>query len=287
MGDSSSNIIVIFGESFALSYSFLYGYDKITNPLLNKKLEEKDLILLTNVKSPATGTIGAFMYILNTKLLEDNDSLKWYKYPNIIEVLSALGYKTYCFSSQKEKGMYHNLSSGFSRICDEAHFTSNLTDGYKYDEELLNYEISESDSPSVVFYHLMDQHPSFRERYPDEFNFFKYTDYESEHPQILADYDNATLYNDYVVNSIIDKYKDMDAIVFYFSDYGLDIFETNANYAGHAKNTPKSQEISKKIPFMVYMSPLFQRNHPEKTEKIEMQRIENSVQTSSYLLLWM
>lgn len=101
---------------------------------------------------------------------------------------------------------------------------------YKYDEELLNYEINESDSPSVVFYHLMGQHPSFRERYPDGFNFFKSTDYESEHPQILADYDNAT----------IDKYNDMDAIVFYFSNHGLDIFETDANYAGHAKNTPKS-----------------------------------------------
>lgn len=124
-GNSSSNIIVIFGESFAPSHSSLYGYDKITNPLLNKKLEEKDLILFTNVKSPAAGTNRAFMYILNTKLLEDDDSIKWYKFPNLIEVLSASGYKAYWFSTQKEKRMYHNLSSGFSRICDEAHFTSN------------------------------------------------------------------------------------------------------------------------------------------------------------------
>ena len=101
----------------------------------------------------------------------------------------------------------------------------------------------------------MGQHGAFAERYPIAYNKFKSTDYNrkigKEQKTMIAEYDNATLYNDFVVNSIIDKYKNNDAIIFYLSDHGLDIFDTDLNYCGHAKHTPKSEQIGKSIPFVV------------------------------------
>ncbi len=91
-----------------------------------------------------------------------------------------------------------------------------------------------------VFYHLMGQHEAFQSRYPKAFERFKAKDYLTfpEHQrEVLAAYDNATLYNDYVVSSIIDLYKDKDAVVFYFSDHALDVFDTDPDFFGHAKMT--------------------------------------------------
>ena len=86
--------------------------------------------------------------------------------------------------------------------------------------------------------------------------------------EILAAYDNATLYNDFVVKSIIDKYKEKDAVVFYLSDHGLDVFDTDPDFFGHAKATPASTEHCRHIPFMVYVSPTFQDKRPELVKRM-------------------
>ena len=117
----------------------------------------------------------------------------------------------------------------------------------------------------------MGQHENFQERYPKNFNIFKSKDYETfpvHQRDILASYDNATLYNDFVVNSIMELYKNHDAVVFYFPDHALDIFNTEMNYFGHAKATKESQKYGKKIPFMIYVSPTFKKIHTQKAEQM-------------------
>lgn len=267
--DSLPNIVIILGESFTPSHSSLYGYDKNTNPLLSAKLE-KGLFPFYKVQAPALFTAAAFKFILNTRLLTDSDTIKWYQYINIFDVLRTVGYKTYWFSSQKEKGLAHNVSSGFSKLCDEHVFTSNLIDGYKLDEELLKYNINSPDSLFAVFYHLMGQHPSFIERYPKEYDLFHKEDYRGEHGDVIAAYDNATLYNDMIVDSIIEKYKNKNVIIFYFSDHGMDIFESTEQYAGHGLySSQESKKISSHIPFMIFLTNDFQKKYPELVSRIK------------------
>ena len=86
---------------------------------------------------------------------------------------------------------------------------------------------------------------------------------------VLASYDNATLYNDYVVNTIMDLYKYEDAVVFYFADHALDIFDTNPDYFGHAKMNEKSQAIGKRIPFVIYVTSVFQNHHAEMVDRMK------------------
>ena len=78
----------------------------------------------------------------------------------------------------------------------------------------------------------------------------------------MANYDNATLYNDFVVNSIIEKFKNDYCCVFYFSDHGEEVYELR-NYMGHgnAYDSPNpSYQI--RVPLMVWTSPSFARANP-------------------------
>ena len=265
-------VVIILGESFSSNHSSLYGYKKYTNPLLKKQVEQGNLYIFKNVKSPSTHTTNAFKYLLNTFQVGQEEGKTWYESTNIIEVMKTVGYHTIWISNQSEKGMFDNIPSGHGSICDEKCYMENETFTDKYDGRLIEKSPSNTQRKSTIFYHLMGQHENFEERYPKEYRHFKEKDYSAypEHQrEILASYDNATLYNDYVVNSLMDLYKDKDVVLFYFSDHALDVFDTDPNYFGHAKQTEASQKQGKKIPFMVYVSPLFQERHPEKVERIK------------------
>ena len=60
------------------------------------------------------------------------------------------------------------------------------------------------------------------------------------------------MYNDYVVNEIINKFKNENATVIYFSDHGEEIYEER-DYMGHGGMTPYLK-YQVEIPFMIWMS---------------------------------
>lgn len=265
----SPDVVVILGESFSKSHSSLYGYKKATNPLLQQRVIDGSLIVFKNVESPYTHTTKVFKYILNTNLKENGDSL-WYDKTSIIEVMNEVGYNTSWISNQAEKGVFDNLPSGHSKLCNFVCFTEENGCTDNYDGVLMDI-VPRTGGKQFVVYHLMGQHPSFRKRYPDSFSLFSaddYSDSPSNQRETLSQYDNATLYNDFVVNSIIGKYQNKNAVVFYFSDHALDIFESSSNYCGHARQTEESIMNGKKIPFMVYVSPEFQKQNPEMVSQI-------------------
>lgn len=267
-----SQIIIILGESFSSNHSSLYGYKRNTNPLLTRQVQDGNLFVYKKVTSPCSHTTAAFKYLLNTYQIGHEDGLPWYEHTNIIEVMKIAGYYTAWISNQSEKGMFDNLPSGHGQLCDETFFLENEMNANRYDGGLIGKEKVNTKEKNVIFYHFMGQHENFEERYPHDYEEFKgaeYNEYPEHQRNLLAAYDNATLYNDFVVNSIMNRYKEQDAVVFYFSDHGLDLFDTDPNYFGHAKATEESQAQGKKIPFMVYVSPIFQELHPDKMEKIK------------------
>lgn len=280
-------VVVIIGESHAKSHSSLYGYEKKTNPLLEQKTLEGNLLVFNNVESPKTNTSGAFKYILNTHTLKSPKEEKWYKSINLVDVLKEAGYKTYWLSNQAQKGLYNNLSSSSALLCDSAVFIREYWNDKKYDADLSEIKTETDEKQVSVFYHLMGQHIMFNERYPSNFEFFipeDYSDISTDYSKRLnlASYDNATLYNDYTINKIIDKYKDKDAIIYYFSDHGLDVYASDYNYCGHAMDTENSQKIGRQIPFLVYFSPLYLQRRPERVDKIK-SKVERNFTTDEFI----
>lgn len=80
----------------------------------------------------------------------------------------------------------------------------------------------------------------------------------------IAHYDNATLYNDYVVSEIIRHYKDKNCVLVYYSDHGEEIYDYRPSLGRKLK--PMCSNLLKyqfDIPFMVWCSDTYKQRHPD------------------------
>lgn len=103
----------------------------------------------------------------------------------------------------------------------------------------------------------MGSHAIYKERYPLEFDKFKYSDYTNRDfkvSSILAEYDNSILYSDYVINKIYKYFNDSNTVCIYLSDHGEELFNEKDN-ATHA-NT----RLGLEIPFIVWVSDEYKEN---------------------------
>lgn len=261
-------IVLIIGESHSKGHSSIYGYDKPTNPHIQQLINDSLLYAFNQVTSPATGTVQSFKFILNTRHIKDILT-DWYLFPSIITILKSAGYHTSWYSNQDEVGLHDNLASSFAHICDHYYFNTKKT---RLDGDLIGLH-KLTKGKEFIIYHLMGQHVDFSKRYPESFRFFKSSNYDKAkytNQEVVAHYDNACLYNDYVVSQLMNTYKNEDAIVIYFPDHGLDVFQTSSKYFGHAINHKKeSRKIGLQIPCFVYTSPRFKSSHKSLTEQIK------------------
>ena len=270
------NVVVIIGESFSKHFSSLYGYKKNTNPRL-QTLTPENLCLFNNVKSYSTQTQFCLQSIMSSLSSREPDK-DWFRCITLPEILSILDYKTYWISNQFEQGLCDNVTTKYAHLCDSSCFVGlkHAVGVNPYPDEIVLptlKEISNRDSSKkVVFVHLYGSHPKFSARYPLDRTYFKdsdYLDFDKSQRKTRSEYDNAILYNDSVVYEIFDLFKEKNAIGFYFSDHGLDIYHTRKDYAAHGiKSDPESVRISKDIPFMVYTTNRFKRTYPDLMDKI-------------------
>ena len=274
------NIVMIIGESFSKSHSSLYGYEKQTNPLLYSLYKTNLLFKYNNVHSPALTTIPAFQSVMSTYRLEYKDRVNWYECLTLQEVLKKSGYYTCWISNQSEKGFHDNIISKYAYLCDKHVFSGNrfAAMGKKDLDEILvdsvaKYKMSIKNTDYCFYFiHLMGSHTDFKNRYSSAFAYFQENDYlyckQSQRGQ-LAHYDNSILYNDSVVYEIMNLFSKDEAIVFYFPDHGLDVYDSRDDYVGHARyNDDKSVNAGRNIPFFIYITPLYQKKFTDEYQKL-------------------
>ena len=108
-----------------------------------------------------------------------------------------------------------------------------------------------------IVLHLIGTHHNYQERYPVSFNVFNgdvSSNFKSkESKEKINHYDNAVLYNDFVVSAIIEKVKstNTNSFVLYLSDHGEELYR-DRNMAGHNEDTPTQSMYE--IPFMLWQS---------------------------------
>lgn len=270
--EKPKNIIFIIGESHSKDHCSLYGYEKETNPRLEALNQIDTLLIFRNVTSPSNHTLEAFKFFMST-YSKYNSSTEWYSSPSIPEIANLLNYKTYWIANQNKRGFCDNIQSKFSDICHYQIYSHPFFEKWEnkaYDEVILPKisEISLDKTPyKFLFISLMGQHVEFYRRYPAQFNHFKISDYNylpGNQREVIAQYDNATLYNDYIISEIISYFKDEEAIIIYMPDHGVDLF-AHDEYFGHGrKNIPESYLASIQIPFLIYATSKYRIRFPEK-----------------------
>jgi heptose-I-phosphate ethanolaminephosphotransferase len=283
--ESVDNIIVIIGESYSKYQSSLYGYEKNTNPLLTRMHFDGNLKVFNNIQSYTNLTIPSIKSIMTSYINEYNDSINWYEYLTLVEVMKTAGFKTAWLSNQSKKGISDNEIGRYADLCDNQFFIGNIYSGLNrknLDEELIpvvnDYCLTNvnNENKNFIIIHLMGSHHSFSHRYPKNFSKFSAIDYIDTHShlsienrQLLAEYDNSVLYNDSIVCELINIFNNKEAIILYFPDHGIDPFRSSNEHIGHANaNDPTSIMHGKQIPFLVYTTDRFKEKFPFLEEKI-------------------
>lgn len=275
--DSGERIFVlIIGESCNRNHMSLYNYSKATNPKLEKR---DDIIIYGDVVSAYSNTLGSILSSLTESNLENKMSFD--KSISLIDIFHSLEFQTIWLSNQSPIGVWDNATYNLAQTSDIPIFINNSgntsfesTYLSSYDELLFrpfNSVLNSSTKSKFIVIHLMGSHSSYSKRYPSEYN--KFNDYSTKKERIINEYDNSVLYNDFIVDSllnILDSYclKNNKTICscIYLSDHGENVYDEGDN-VGHdySGSLPKSNV---EIPFIVWLSPNFKILYSNKLQTV-------------------
>ncbi len=271
-------VVWIIGESLTSHHCSLYGYGKPTNPLLQKKVDTGEAFAYTGVQAAELHTQEAFQLMMNTSTKRTAGSVKWYDCPTLPDIAKAAGYRTLWLSNQSKKGLWDNIVSQYADLCDTSVFIGNKFAGCarkSVDGELLpvvRKMLAQPSARDFLIVHLMGCHQNYTMRYPAAYDRFKaseYADRPKHQRSTLAAYDNAVLYNDYIVSTLMDLVADREAVVVYAPDHGHDVYESNPNVACHANAAnPVSSKAGHDIPLVIYTTGTYRQRHPDTVERM-------------------
>ncbi len=247
--DSKDVMVLVIGESARRSNFSLYGYERKTNPLL-----EKDSVHVFVADAADTYTRAGVKAILDHK-----PSDKFYEIlPNYLDRTGVdvtwrtsnwgepkVSIEKY-YTVQNLKEMYPDEDSGYDGI---------LLAGLR--EDILS---SGGDKVLVILHTNTSHGPAYNTKYPDEFEVFKPVSEivdiaKTDHGELINAYDNSIVYTDYLVHSVIEILRGIPerrCCMMYVSDHGESLGENGVFMHGAPlKFAPKVQT---EIPFLVWTS---------------------------------
>ena len=263
-----TTLVLVIGESTNRQRMSLYGYQRETTPNLDKLRDQ--LAIFDNVVTPRPYTIEALQQVL-TFADEENPDL-YLSTPSLVSVMKQAGYKTFWVTNQQTMTKRNTMLTTFSEQADEQVYLNNNRNqnARQYDGDVIepfNKILADSAPRKLIVIHLLGTHMSYQYRYPPTFD--KFVD-RTGVPAGLNDdqvptynsYDNAVLYNDFVVSSLIKDFArtDPNGFLLYLSDHGEDVFDS----VGHntlGRNEAKPTAPMYTIPFMAWASPKWRDSH--------------------------
>ena len=291
---TTPHIILIIGESYNRHHAQLYGYEKPTTPRQLERARQGELIAYQDVVAPWNLTSFVFKFLFS--LYTVGDKGEWCDYPLFPEVFRQAGYHVTFLTNQflpQAKEAVYDFSGGFflnNPTLSNAMFDARNEKLSYYDEGLLkdwdnirgvrsveSGVIKEeggknsSKQGELTIVHLKGQHLDYRTRSPKTRWFFKRDDYDRpdlrpEEIQRLAYYDNAILYNDSIVDQVIRRVENEQAVVIYVPDHGEECYGPGVHFCGRMHSTEITGRLAHEefdIPFWIWCSHAFMVEQPE------------------------
>ena len=276
--NDSINIVVVIGESYIKWHSQLYGYDLATTPYMNKELQAGRLFAFNDVISTSNSTSVVMRDVLCCN--NTNAGEQWYEYPTFLTIFKNAGYNVFFWDNQRnydETATYSFTLNSFlySPDLQNIFYTKTNEKSYTYDADIVksfNESVDFSTNKNnLIIFHLLGQHVSPSLRFPhDSFKHFTSDSIKRDEEFItedmksyIADYDNATLYNDYVMHRIFETFKESNTILIYFSDHGEEAYDYRKQCGrGHGEITSMLLKYQYDIPFIVWCSDTYKKKNP-------------------------
>lgn len=275
--EDSINVVFVLGESFIKAHSSLYGYPLKTMPNMEKENENGNLFVFEDLVTPYNGTSNAMknLFCLN----DMSKGEKWYQSIYWPQLLKKAGYKLYLWDNQKNfdkrhgNTFYEMYSHQVANVCyDRMNETA-----YDYDEAIVedfkkNGQINYN-GKNYVWFHLMGQHFAFADKCPTDKKVFQAKDIKrtdsyltGDMRQVIADYDNALHYNDEVLKSIIDLFRNTNSVLVFISDHGEEAYDYRAKASRPAMEPGLENEYAHcqyDVPMLIWCSDLYMKKHKD------------------------
>lgn len=279
---TSPTIVLIIGESYGKQHDAQYGYDKPTTPRQIEREHTGRLTPFTDVVSCWNLTSFVFKNFLSTHVIGQKGD--WCDYPLFPQLFRKAGYQTTFLTNQflsKSSEAVYDFSGGF--FLNDPELSEMLFDYrnqsiHRYDEGLLqDYDSvmnlqKEKAKGQLVIFHLIGQHVRYHYRCPNDRRVFKESDYVESRPDLdkrrrmlVADYDNACLYNDSIVDAICRKFDKQNAVIIYMSDHGEECYEPGRNIICRNHSAQVDWPLAHyefEVPFWIYCTHSYAVSHP-------------------------
>ena len=277
----SPNIVLIIGESYGKLHSQQYGYFMPTTPRQIKREKSGLLVPFSDVVAPWNLTSFVFKNVFSLHVVGEKG--EWCNYPLFPSLFRKAGYHVTFITNQflpKAKQAVYDFSGGFflnHPELSEAMFDSRNQQLYRFDRGLLDdYDKNQQQyntDHNLIIFHLLGQHVKYNQRFPSDRRHFKAEDYEKKRADldgkqrnVLADYDNAVLYNDSIVDAIISRFEDKEAIIIYMPDHGEECYEGNRRFICRNHSAAIDYDLAHyefEIPFWIFCSYKYAAKHPD------------------------
>ena len=277
--DDSLIVVFVLGESYIKRHAGSYGYSLPTDVRMQQEQKQGRLLFFSDVVSPYHTTCYVMKHLFCLNSIAAGE--KWYDYPIFTVLFKGAGYDVSYWDGQR---MFDNKNQW--KLADDAFFYNPVVDSlsysvtnsrsFTYDGELIQDYISQkvSNKPrKFIMFHLLAQHQSFKDRFPHTpaFERFKPADVPNRQPwmtpekrQAVADYDNATLYNDSVMGMLFQHFRHDNAVLVYLSDHGEEVYDAHDNMGRRCNPAdPASLRLQHEVPFVLWMSDTYRQRHPE------------------------
>lgn len=277
----TENIVLIIGESMGRHHSQQYGYFMPTTP--RQVAHEKSGLLTPFSDVVSMWNLTSFVFKNIFSLHVVGQAGDWCDYPMFPQLFRKAGYHVSFITNQflpQAKSAVYDFSGGFflnDAALSASMFDTRNTRLHQLDEGLLkDYDTTlakQNKAHNLIIFHLMGQHVSYKLRYPKAQRHFTSDDYEEKRADLslkerkmLAHYDNATLYNDSIVDQIIQRFANKEAIVIYMPDHGEECYEGQRGFICRNHSAEIDYDLAHyefEIPFWIYCSKQYVNNHPE------------------------
>ena len=280
-------VVCVIGESYIKRHSSLYGYYLHTCPYMEQERDKGNLYVFNDVVSPFFQTSRVVRNVLYCNDLSSYEH--WYDTPFLPALYRASGYHVSMVDNQRcgDPNVSFNFSLNsllYSKSIMNMSYDYASNETFDYDGDLIDWtkdSIMNNSKAHFVVYHLIGQHLKASSHYPhDTFEKFDVKDikgteswWTEEKKKEVADYDNATLYNDFVLKKIFDIYRNENAFVIYFSDHGEEVYDyrdsmgrTNASNNGITKDFVRCLED---VPFIIWVSDSYKEKHHDIVKRIQ------------------
>lgn len=278
----SLTVVYVLGESYTKWHASLYGYPLTTTPNLDRERRNGQLFAFTDAvcQENITSIVEKNTFSLNSV----GQGESWFEHPNFTTIFKRSGYRVFMWDIQRD----FNPKKLFTMTVNQyvydpeivrCSYTACNTGKFTYDMQLVDDFASrvslDSGRHNLVVFHLMGQHVSAAKRVPPSSAWSRHFTADSirrsepwltkKKKQLIADYDNATLYNDAVMARIISLVRGRNAVVLYFADHGEEVYDWTNRKGRHNEEpaNPNTLRYEYEVPMMVWCSSAYMQRYPD------------------------